>query len=31
MTNDAKKIIIGSDHAGYAMKEIVKRFLLDHQ
>ncbi|MDL1974647.1 MAG: ribose 5-phosphate isomerase B [Deltaproteobacteria bacterium] len=29
MTNEAKKIIIGSDHAGYAMKEIVKRFLLD--
>jgi ribose 5-phosphate isomerase B len=23
------KLIIGSDHAGYAMKEMVKRFLVD--
>jgi ribose 5-phosphate isomerase B len=29
MTNDKIKVIIGSDHAGYAMKETVKRFLLD--
>lgn len=29
MTNDKTSIIIGSDHAGYAMKETVKKFLLD--